>query len=121
MRFLADGLAETARFAWDGGMLHLGLGAAAATFEDVMLTASAAGAAAGAGAALAPMTGTIAAVRVKAGDAVRKGQCLVILEAMKMEHEIVAPHDGTVAAVLVAPGEQVTTRKLLVELAPVAG
>jgi len=120
VRFLADGLAETAHAAWDGEQLYLSLGAATAAFEDVLLTASAAGGAAAAGAALAPMTGTIAAVRVKPGDAVRKGQCLVILEAMKMEHEIVAPHDGTVAAVLVAPGEQVTTRKLLVELAPAA-
>jgi biotin carboxyl carrier protein len=66
------------------------------------------------------MTGMIAAVRVKAGDAVRKGQCLVILEAMKMEHEILAPRDGTVSSVLVTPGEQVKTRKLLVELAPLA-
>ncbi len=62
------------------------------------------------------MTGTIALAWVKPGDAVRKGQRLVVLEAMKMEHEIVAPRDGTVAAVLVAPGEQVATRKLLVEL-----
>ncbi len=120
LRFLADGLAETARFAWDAGTLHLAIGAASAAFEDVLLTASSA-AAAGAGAALAPMTGTIAAVRVKPGDAVRKGQCLVILEAMKMEHEILASQDGTVAAVLVAPGEQVATRKLLVELAPASG
>jgi geranyl-CoA carboxylase alpha subunit len=120
VRFLADGLAETARFVWEGDTLHLDLGGATAAFADVLLTASGAAAASGAGAALAPMTGTIAAVRVKPGDAVRKGQCLVILEAMKMEHEIVAPHDGTVSAVLVAPGEQVATRKLLVELAPLA-
>ena len=118
VRFLADGLVETARLARDGGALHLSLGAAEGSFEDVLLTANGAAAAAGAGAALAPMTGTIAAVRVKPGDAVRKGQCLVILEAMKMEHEIVASQDGTVAAVLVAPGDQVATRKLLVELAP---
>ncbi|MGO8918874.1 MAG: acetyl/propionyl/methylcrotonyl-CoA carboxylase subunit alpha [Stellaceae bacterium] len=120
LRFQADGLAETARFVWEADTLHLSLGGTTAVFEDVLLTASGAAAAAVVGAALAPMTGTIAAVRVKPGDAVRKGQCLVILEAMKMEHEIVAPHDGTVAAVLVAPGEQVATRKLLVELVPLA-
>ncbi len=120
IRFLANGLAETARFAWDADTLHLSLGGATAAFADVLLTSSGA-TAAGSGAALAPMTGTIAAVRVKPGDAVRKGQCLVILEAMKMEHEIVASHDGTVAAVLVVPGEQVATRKLLVELVPTAG
>jgi geranyl-CoA carboxylase alpha subunit len=120
VRFVADGLLETARFVRDAGTLHLSLGAESAAFSDVLLTASAAAAAGGAGAALAPMTGTIAAVRVRPGDAVRKGQCLVILEAMKMEHEILAPQDGTVTAVLVAPGEQVAMRKLLVELAPAA-
>jgi geranyl-CoA carboxylase alpha subunit len=118
IRFLCDGLAETARFLWQEDTLHLDLDGASFAFRDVALAGRGAGAEAAAGAALAPMTGTIAAVRVKAGDPVRKGQCLVILEAMKMEHEILAPRDGTVAAVLVAPGEQVTTRKLLVELAP---
>jgi geranyl-CoA carboxylase alpha subunit len=120
VRFLADGLVETARFAWDGGALLLSLGGVTERFEDVLLAPRDGSAGVGAAAALAPMTGLIAAVRVKAGDAVRKGQCLVILEAMKMEHEIVAPRDGTVAAVLVTPGEQVATRKLLVELLPLA-
>ncbi|HEV8028013.1 MAG TPA: acetyl-CoA carboxylase biotin carboxylase subunit [Stellaceae bacterium] len=120
VRFLADGLVETARFAWQEGALLLSLDGVTERFEDVLLAPRDGGAAAGAAAALAPMTGMIAAVRVKAGDAVRKGQCLVILEAMKMEHEILAPRDGTVSSVLVTPGEQVKTRKLLVELAPLA-
>jgi len=120
VRFLADGLVETAHFAREEGTLLLALDGIMHRFEDVQLAARDGAGASAAGAALAPMTGTIAAVRVKAGDAVRKGQCLVILEAMKMEHEIVAPRDGTVAAVLVAPGEQVMTRKLLIELAPTA-
>jgi geranyl-CoA carboxylase alpha subunit len=120
VRFLCDGLAETAQFAWDGDVLHLSLGAVTAAFEDVLLAGGEAAAGASGDAALAPMTGTISAVRVRPGDPVRKGQCLVILEAMKMEHEIVAPRDGTIAAVLVNPGEQVPTRKPLVELAPEA-
>ena len=119
VRFLADGLVETAAFAWEDRVLHLSLGRATERFEDVTLSGRGA-TASDAAAALAPMTGTIAAVRVRPGDAVLKGQCLVILEAMKMEHEIVAPRDGKVANVLVAPGDQVTTRKLLVELAPEA-
>jgi len=119
LRFLADGLAETASCTWDGPVLHLALGRLEGSFEDASLSGRTAEAA-GAGAALAPMTGTIAAVRVRPGDAVRKGQCLVILEAMKMEHEILAPRDGMVASVLVAAGDQVATRKLLVELAPEA-
>jgi geranyl-CoA carboxylase alpha subunit len=120
VRFLSEGLAETAQFAWDRDVLHLSLGAVTAALEDVLLTGNAAAAGAGGDAAVAPMTGTVSAVRVRPGDPVRKGQCLVILEAMKMEHEILAPRDGTIAAVLVAPGEQVPTRKALVELAPQA-
>ncbi len=120
VRFLCDGLVETAQFAWDGDVLHLSFGEVTAAFEDVLLAGSTAAAGASGDAALAPMTGTVSAVRVRAGDPVRKGQCLVILEAMKMEHEIVAPRDGTIAAVLVNPGEQVPTRKPLVELAPEA-
>ncbi len=118
VRFLDDGLAETARFAWEGDTLHLSLAGTTAAFADVLLAGRGASAGAGGGAALAPMTGTVGAVRVKPGDVVRKGQCLLILEAMKMEHEIPAPSDGRVAAVLVATGEQVAIRKLLVEIEP---
>ncbi len=118
VRFLADGLVENASFAWEADALHLALGQVVATFENVLLANRAGADGDAARSALAPMTGTIAAVRVKPGDPVKKGQCLVILEAMKMEHEIIAPRDGTVSAVLVSAGDQVATRKLLVELAP---
>jgi geranyl-CoA carboxylase alpha subunit len=118
LRFVADGLAATAHVAWDGDALHLSCDGDTAVFADVLLAPRGAPEGAAAAGALAPMTGTIAAVRVKPGDAVRKGQCLVVLEAMKMEHEVVAPRDGTVAAVLVSTGEQVATRKLLVALVP---
>jgi len=120
VRFLHEGLVETVQFAWDGDVLHLSLGEVTAAFEDMLVGATAVAREARGDAALAPMTGTVSAVHVRPGDAVRKGQCLVILEAMKMEHEIVAPRDGTIAAVLVAPGEQVPTRKPLIELAPQA-
>jgi geranyl-CoA carboxylase alpha subunit len=118
-RFLADGLAETAYHAWDGLVLHLDLDGVVAEFEDVTLDRRAAREAAAGGAAVAPMAGRVAAVRVKPGDAVRKGACLVVLEAMKMEHEILASRDGTVAAVLVAAGDSVPARKLLVEFGSV--
>jgi acetyl/propionyl-CoA carboxylase alpha subunit len=64
----------------------------------------------------APMPGKILAVRVEPGQAVRKGETLVILEAMKMEHEVVAPHDGTVQEVLVETGQQVDAGAVLVVL-----
>jgi biotin carboxyl carrier protein len=64
------------------------------------------------------MAGRISAVCVKPGDEVGKGECLIVLEAMKMEHEVTSPRGGTISTVLVKAGEQVTTRARLVELAP---
>ena len=55
----------------------------------------------------APMPGSIAVVSVGVGDRVKEGQTLVVLEAMKMEHNIVAPGSGRVSAVNVAVGERV--------------
>lgn len=61
----------------------------------------------------APMPGNILAVNVKAGDAVKKGQCLMILEAMKMENEILAAAAGTVADVFVTKGSTVAAGQAL--------
>ena len=57
----------------------------------------------------APMPGTILKVNVTSGQAVKAGQVLVVLEAMKMENEILAPKDGTVTQVLVSRGASVDT------------
>jgi len=64
----------------------------------------------------APMPGLVKQVRVSAGETVRKGQPLLVLEAMKMEHTIAAPHDGTVEEI-VAEGEQVREGTTLVRFA----
>ncbi len=61
-----------------------------------------------AGGLAAPMPGKIVAISVKAGDAVKKGQALLVMEAMKMEHTIAAPADGTVREIYYAVGDQVT-------------
>ena len=61
----------------------------------------------------APMPGTILDVKVANGQAVKKGDVLMILEAMKMENEILAPCDGTVDAVSVTKGASVETGALL--------
>ena len=69
----------------------------------------------GAGEAVnAPMPGNILKVNVKTGDAIKAGQVLVVLEAMKMENEIMAPKDGTVTQVLVSKGSTVDTGAPLV-------
>ena len=59
----------------------------------------------------------IVRVDVKQGDTVKAGQILIILEAMKMQNEIVAPKDGTVAQVVVKTGDKVDTGAALVVLA----
>ncbi len=60
-----------------------------------------------------PMPGTILSVNVAAGDAVKRGQVLMILEAMKMENEIMCPCDGTVTSVSVTKGATVESGTLL--------
>ena len=68
----------------------------------------------------APMPGKVVSFSVKAGDAVKKGQPLAVMEAMKMEHTIAAPADGTVAELLFAPGDQVTEGSELLRLEVIA-
>ncbi|WP_418745828.1 biotin/lipoyl-containing protein [Frisingicoccus sp.] len=73
-------------------------------------------AAAGAVTVSAPMPGKILDVRVSAGQAVKRGDVLMILEAMKMENEIVSPQDGTVASIQVSVGSAVEAGDTLASL-----
>lgn len=65
----------------------------------------------------APMAGTINAVKVAVGQAVKKGDVLCVLEAMKLENDIVCPCDGTVSAVLVSKGQAVTSGQKIIVIA----
>jgi 3-methylcrotonyl-CoA carboxylase alpha subunit len=69
------------------------------------------------GSLAAPMPGKVVSFAVKAGDTVRTGQPLAVMEAMKMEHTLAAPRDGTVASLLYAPGDQVAEGAELLKLA----
>lgn len=69
---------------------------------------------AGAKTVLAPMPGKILAMNVKKGDSVKRGDVIGILEAMKMENEIMANQDGTIVDVQVAVGQTVSTGDVLV-------
>src|SRR6185369_657518 len=64
----------------------------------------------------APMPGKVTAVEVSRGEKVAKGQRLLTLEAMKMEHALTAPFDGTVAELAATAGQQVTEGQLLVKI-----
>ena len=89
-------------------------GAPAAAPVAAAPAAAPAPAASGAGESItSPMPGNILAVNVAAGDTVKKGQVLMILEATKMENEIMAPHDGKVTAVAVTKGAAVESGALL--------
>lgn len=68
------------------------------------------------GSVKAPMPGTVISFKVSQGQAVKRGDVLLILEAMKMENEIVAPADGIVKALCVAAGASVKAGETLVEL-----
>lgn len=70
--------------------------------------------AAGAKTITAPMPGSIISVSVKPGDSFRSGQVLLVLEAMKMENEIMAPHDGKVISVNVNAGSSVNSGDVLI-------
>lgn len=72
--------------------------------------------AAGAEKVTSPMPGTILGVKVSVGQSVKKGDVLVVLEAMKMENDIPAPRDGVVASLDVAKGASVQAGDLLVSL-----
>ena len=64
----------------------------------------------------APMPGKILGVKASVGQAVKKGEVVVVLEAMKMENEIVAPQDGTIASINVAVGDSVDSGAVLATL-----
>ncbi|HCA28622.1 MAG TPA: acetyl-CoA carboxylase biotin carboxyl carrier protein subunit, partial [Ruminococcaceae bacterium] len=63
-----------------------------------------------------PMPGTIVDVKVQSGQKVKSGDVLLILEAMKMENEIMAPHDAVVGSILVTKGQSVESAAPLVSL-----
>ena len=76
----------------------------------------AAGGATGSIKVVAPMPGTILKINVRVGQAVKSGDTLCVLEAMKMENDIPAPQDGTVASIEVSAGSSVQSGEVLITL-----
>lgn len=109
--------------AYDVAVEEMGEGAAASAPAPAAAPKKAApkaapAAAAGAGAVKinSPMPGNILSVKASEGQAVKKGDVLMILEAMKMENEICAPQDGTIASVQVSAGDSVESGDVLVTM-----
>ncbi len=112
--------------AYDVAVEELGAGAAPVAAAPVaaapaapVAAAPAAPAASGAEGAVkvsAPMPGKILAIKANVGQALKKGDVVMVLEAMKMENEIVAPADGTVAGINVAVGDSVESGDTLASL-----
>lgn len=119
VRFVHNGVTRTARTALDGTTLHLQLGRDEFAFGDATFLAPLEATTAARGSATSPMPGIVAAVPVAVGDEVVRGQTVVVLEAMKMMHEIAAGASGRVTSVLVVPGQQVGMRAPLVEIVSV--
>ena len=99
-----------------GEIAHIHCAQGATQIIAVDLLAHAGEAAAEGGRLTAPMPGKVVSFAVKAGDTVKKGQPLAVLDAMKMEHTIAAPIDGVVAELLYAPGDQVVEGAELLKL-----
>ena len=61
-----------------------------------------------------PIQGSVVNVKVSAGQSVKKGDVLVVVEAMKLENDVVSPYDGTVSEVLVKKGDSITAKQAIV-------
>ena len=116
-----DGIRRTVRITLavgpSGEHLHLTGGGTTTTFR-VVPRFSVPGSEAPSGGLVAPMPGRVLEIRAAVGDTVTKGQTMLLLEAMKMEHHMTAPFDGTVAEVRVATGDQVDNGSVLLVIHP---
>lgn len=118
LRYSEQGVAKTLSFAFHQNGVYLNTYEGCVFVEDTTHAPAISADAAGSGLIKASMDGGIIDVLVESGQVVKKGQTLVVLEAMKMEHSMKADSDGTVKSILVAKGDQVKGRQLLVEVEP---
>ncbi len=115
VRFAVDGADGAAWFVRVEDGIDLDMGDGAARLTDITYAPARAREAL-AGAVVAPMAGRVIRVEAAPGDVVAKGDCLMVVEAMKMQHRITAGTGGTVAEVLAKEGDQVAARQLLVAM-----
>ena len=116
-RYLAGGMRRELRYVFAGGQLFLDGPMGNVAFRDVTHAVAAEDAVAGSGRIVAPMDGAIVAVHAAVGDRVAQGQVLIVLEAMKMEHQLRADMDGVVTEIGITAGQQVKIRQVLAMVA----
>ena len=117
LTFQVDGIIHTAFFAGEGSTRYIAVDGEVFEFKKPDVRRARRKQHHGEDRLTASMPGQVAKVLVNAGDAVQRGQPLVVLEAMKMEIKIAAPHDGRVNAILVKAGQVVDRGQTLIELA----
>jgi 3-methylcrotonyl-CoA carboxylase alpha subunit len=113
-----EGVRQRGRFLRQGARVHLWLGAAHPEFEIDDPRTRSFSAEHASGGLTTPLPGVVVAVNVEVGAAVRRGQTLMVIEAMKMEHGISAPFDGRVTHIHFAIGERVPEGRELLALSP---
>ncbi len=116
LRATLDGHIVSASVVVDGNRMIVISGGKQVDVNRIIADYSGDGEEAGAGAILSPMPGKIIQVSVAAGDTVSKGDTLIVMEAMKMEHSLAAAADGVVADVFFETGDQVEEGVLLIRL-----
>ncbi|MEM9262849.1 MAG: biotin/lipoyl-containing protein, partial [Pseudomonadota bacterium] len=115
IRYVHEGVTKSAFVIVDGDTIHLKTGSRTIAVTDITFAPAEAGGAAGDD-VRAPMAGVIVSVDAAKGDAVSKGQTLIVIEAMKMEHRLAAPRDGVIESIGVSPGDQVSNRAIVASL-----
>ena len=113
-----DGVRRRYHWLYRDGRVWLQDGGLRACFEERTHRASGGEQGPGSGQLKAPMDGAVIEVSAAAGDTVKRGQTLAVLEAMKMEHALKADCDGTVDTVTVSAGDQVKRQQLLITVTP---
>ena len=128
VRWLSEGEEGTARIAVDGiqrnlawcfpecGQVALQLAGRAVVFSNQLALTAAELAGAGSGSVTAPMHGNLMSLKVSVGDTVAEGDTLAVMEAMKMEHKLVAEVAGEVLAIHASAGDQVSAGAVLLEI-----
>ncbi|MFP4649943.1 MAG: acetyl/propionyl/methylcrotonyl-CoA carboxylase subunit alpha [Desulfobacterales bacterium] len=117
LAYIDNGVRRRAWFAFLEDRLYLDDGSGHFMFENRTLEIAAAAGEKASGDIHSAMNGVVVDVQAAGGEDVREGQTLVVVESMKMQHQIAAPRGGTVESVMVSAGDQVKPGQLLVKLA----